>query len=95
MADFEVRAAPGRVVLAGEIDLRCGADLRRALDAAQDPGPEVVIDLTDVTFIDSTGINELMRATNAGCALTLHRPQAPVRRVIELVGLDQVARVQI
>lgn len=94
MAEFEVQAAPGRVVVAGEIDLRTCPELREALtDASAVEGSEVVIDLTGVTFIDSSGISELLRASNAGHRLTLRHPTASVRRLFELAGLDQIAEL--
>ena len=95
VAEFEVQSGPGRVVVAGEIDLRTSPELREALaDASTVEGSELVIDLTGVTFIDSSGISELLRASNAGHRLTLRHPAASVRRLFELAGLDQVADVE-
>jgi anti-sigma B factor antagonist len=95
VAEFEVESGPGRVVVAGEIDLRTAPELRVALDAAAgEQGAELVIDLTEVTFIDSSGITELLRVSKAGHRLRLQHPAAAVRRVFELVGLDQVADVE-
>jgi anti-sigma B factor antagonist len=95
VAEFEVQSGPGRVVVAGEIDLRTSPELREALaDASAVEGSEVVIDLTGVTFIDSSGISELLRASNAGHRLRLRHPAASVRSLFELAGLDQVADVE-
>ena len=95
VAEFEVQSGPGRVVVAGEIDLRTSPELREALaDASTVEGSELVIDLTGVTFIDSSGISELLRASNAGHRLTLRHPAASVRRLFALAGLDQVADVE-
>jgi len=40
----------------GEIDLSTTPKLRRELDAARAEGVTVLLDLSDVTFIDSTGL---------------------------------------
>jgi anti-sigma B factor antagonist len=95
VAEFEVQSVPGRVVVAGEIDLRSAPDLRAALDAAAgEEGAEVVVDLTAVTFVDSSGISELLRISKAGHPLRLRGSVASVRRVFELVGLDQVVELE-
>lgn len=95
VAEFEVQSAPGRVVVTGEIDLRTCPELRDALtEASAEDGSEVVIDLTQVTFIDSSGISELLRASNAGHHLRLRHASRSVRRLFELAGLDQIADVE-
>lgn len=54
---FEVRVVEDlrAVVYArGELDMRVVEDFLAALSVAQDEAPEVVVDLSRVTFIDST-----------------------------------------
>jgi anti-anti-sigma factor len=45
--------------------------------------------LTDVTFIDSTGIGLLAQALNKGATLAIDEAPEHVRRVIELAGLTE------
>ncbi|MFD5628290.1 STAS domain-containing protein [Streptomyces sp. NPDC127072] len=81
------------VTLCGELDHtardRVGEALSPPPDAAS---PQTVADLTDVTFMDSSGINMLIsayrEAENAGGWLRVAGAQASVLRVIELVGID-------
>ncbi len=79
---------------AGEIDHHTGDTLRQALDAISTPRPRVVVDLHQVTFMDSSGINILIAAhralTDAGGRLRLARPTAPVLRTLQIVGIDTV-----
>ncbi|MEU4038979.1 STAS domain-containing protein [Streptomyces collinus] len=79
---------------AGEIDHHTGDALRQALDAISTPRPRVVVDLHQVTFMDSSGINILIVAhralTDAGGWLRLARPTAPVLRTLQIVGIDTV-----
>ncbi|WP_308460673.1 STAS domain-containing protein [Streptomyces sp. Ru72] len=50
------------LTLAGEIDHHTSQTLRQALDASDAPRPRIVVDLSRVTFMDSTGINILIAA---------------------------------
>ena len=58
---------------------------------------EVVIDLGDVTFVDSTAVAALLeagkRARRAGAALTVVCDDENVRRVLDLVGVRRVLRL--
>ncbi|MFI5972627.1 STAS domain-containing protein [Streptomyces sp. NPDC051452] len=81
------------VTVCGEIDHDCAGQLLEALtaDTADAGGSRTVVDLSGVTFIDSSGINALITAhRTAEGGLSLARPTASVLRVIELVGLDTV-----
>ncbi|MFC4333228.1 STAS domain-containing protein [Streptomyces andamanensis] len=80
------------LTLAGEIDHDTGETLRRALDA---PGPSrVAVDMRQVTFMDSSGINLLLNghqaATAAGGWLRLAAPSPTVLRTLQIVGIDEV-----
>ncbi|MFF9817651.1 STAS domain-containing protein [Streptomyces sp. NPDC014006] len=82
------------LTVAGEIDHDTGRQLREALDAARTAHPRVVVDLAEVTFMDSTGINILLTAhnalTGAGGWLRLAAPTGPVLRTLQLVAIDTV-----
>ena len=60
----EVVNANGRAIVSlhGEIDMNCGPALRDALSAAQHGSPDVIVDLSGVTFMDSTGLHALIGA---------------------------------
>ncbi|KOG31367.1 STAS domain-containing protein [Streptomyces resistomycificus] len=76
----------------GEIDFQTVTALQDVLPPADEAsGPRMVIDLGEVTFIDSSGINALINAQQALPEqgwLRLARPRPAVRRTLELVGLD-------
>ncbi len=78
----------GALVLAGEIDSYTAPELAERLEA--DPSL-LVLDLTDVTFIDSSGLRVLVeghrRRVEAGSSLTLRTPSAAVQRLLEISGL--------
>ncbi|WP_393072539.1 STAS domain-containing protein [Streptomyces sp. LN704] len=83
------------VTLGGEIDHEVTDALRGIVLPAdgQDP-PRTVLDLSAVTFMDSSGINVLVSAhqaaDDANGWLRVAGAQGPVLRVIQLVGLDAV-----
>ena len=81
------------VGVAGEIDLAAGAAVEAAIMAAladQDVDT-VVVDLTEVTFLDSSGISVLLKARRAADdrAVTYRAVGADgiVRKVLELTGV--------
>ncbi|MEU4876047.1 STAS domain-containing protein [Streptomyces sp. NPDC021608] len=77
----------------GEIDHDVTDVLDRALTCEDGPAPpRMVADLSGVTFMDSSGINVLVaahqRASDAQGWLRVAGAQAPVARVLHLVGID-------
>ena len=83
------------VELAGELDVANAAALSHALTTIVLERPSTVtVDLTQLTFMDSSGIRCLMGAANlaldGGCNLTVRHPNATIRRVFEVCGVDQI-----
>jgi stage II sporulation protein AA (anti-sigma F factor antagonist) len=76
------------VMAAGEVDMASAPQLS---DALADVHGRVILDLARVTFLDSSGINVLVRARNRLRAesgdLTIRNPQDNVRAVLKVVGL--------
>lgn len=82
------------VEVGGEVELHSASQLRDELiHASESENPCVVVDLSRVTFIDSTGLGVLVgalkRVRERG-ALSLVCPQRAVKRVFEITGLTQV-----
>jgi len=81
------------IAAAGELDLASAPGLLQALETAEGSMAEaVVLDLSGLTFVDSTGVRAVLQAVQASRAgddkLRLRRGWAePVRRVFELVGV--------
>jgi anti-anti-sigma factor len=89
---------PGTVLLEGEIDLAVRDALRAALDEATCSGERVVVDMGGVTFIDSSGLHELMnacRSLNGAAPLVLDHVPPGVVRLCEIVGMDRLASIEI
>ncbi|WP_323099164.1 STAS domain-containing protein [Intrasporangium sp. YIM S08009] len=97
--DVSVSSADGSslVRLAGEVDTYTVPDVRAAFDAvALAPGSTVVVDLRDVTFLDSSGLGAVIglyhRARAAGATLRLLCDGVSLR-LVRLTRLDQVIDV--
>ena len=95
-SDFAFEAVHGDdvhvVTLHGELDL---ANAQRVRDALVEiAGSKVVVDLTDLRFLDSSGIAALVgarkRIMSAGHQFELRGAQGMVRRVLELTGLSHL-----
>jgi anti-anti-sigma factor len=84
------------VRLRGELDLNTADDLTTVLDEciAHPTCRRVVVDLSEVTFIDSVTIGALVRAYNkaasAGHALSVIGATGSVHRILELAGVLDV-----
>jgi anti-sigma B factor antagonist len=87
----------------GELDLSTATQLQEPLEeAVSSPKAAVLIDLSDCTFIDSTGIALVVRAwqrVDAGAGnggeggLVLCCQNEQIRRVLEVTGLEHSLRV--
>ena len=83
--------------LAGELDLADAPALREALRRAVARSPKrLVVDLTEVTFVDSTVLGALVEARSAvgGDAFALAAPGFEVRRALEVSGLDRYFTIE-
>jgi len=82
-----------RLELAGEVDMMVSAELTSAqLREIRDPVVAgLVVDLNQVTFLDSTGIAALVTGMRAarerGIPFTVTNPHRMVRTVLEVTGL--------
>ncbi|WP_055590911.1 STAS domain-containing protein [Peterkaempfera griseoplana] len=85
---------PAPVVTArGDIDLATAPSLRRRLADALATHPEVVVDMSQVTFMDCAGLSALVDARNRadahGGRLLLRGTNDKVRRLLTLTGLHR------
>ncbi|MFI9567916.1 STAS domain-containing protein [Streptomyces rishiriensis] len=83
------------VVLRGEIDDDVKDQLSAALRIENAAAPtRIVADLSEVTFMDSSGINVFVAAhrqmSGAGGWVRIAGAQKPVLHVLQLVGIDAV-----
>jgi anti-sigma B factor antagonist len=90
----------GRVlVLSGEIDVETSPGFReRVADLYQEGVRDLVIDLRDVTFTDSSGIGSFVVAHKlfaaGGGHLALSGVRDSTKRVLDVTGLDRVLDIR-
>jgi len=92
--DAGLRDAPG-VAVRGEVDISTADALEATLDAAiRESAGAFVVDLSDLEFIETSGLHVLMRARSLlgreDRALAIVCPHGPVRRVFELSGSSEL-----
>ena len=93
---------PGTWVLRarGEIDVATSPELRRELHQLADRHGSIVVDLHDVTFIDSSGLGVLvgtlkrLRERDPDATLVLEGLQEPVRKVFDITGLSDLFAIR-
>lgn len=78
----------------GELDYHTATELRAAVDDATFTTDGTVIDLSGLTYCDSTGLTVLVtayhRAQAAGSPLALAGLNKDLTHMFEIVGLDQL-----
>ncbi len=87
------------IALVGELDLASVPVLERRLEAVERDRPgRIVIDLTGLSFIDSSGLRVLLlaagRAREGEHELLLTQPTDAVRRVLEMTGALDLLSLQ-
>ncbi|MDP9385978.1 MAG: STAS domain-containing protein [Actinomycetota bacterium] len=95
--DGRCAAAGCTVVAKGEIDLCTSPAIESELERHHHDGRALEVDLSGVTFIDSTGLSVLLRTRDRlagqGRALRVVAPDGPALRAIELTGLQRTLGV--
>ena len=80
--------------LRGEVDLSWSQQVRHAVLAALESSPAVGVELSEVSYIDSSGIAALVEgfqsARSQGSRFALVAVSDAVRAVLELARLDRV-----
>ncbi|MBV9253240.1 MAG: STAS domain-containing protein [Actinobacteria bacterium] len=95
--DVDVRGDQCVLSMIGELDVDTATLLRDivvVLTEAPSGAPQVTVDLTELQFMDSTGLGVMVEALallrTAGGDLRLRSLNGSPRRVVELTGLDKV-----
>ena len=92
VSDVDRRAV---IVVRGELDLATAPDLDEVVNERLDAGQEVVLDLRELDFMDSSGLRVLVaahtRAMDGGPPFRIVRPRAngEVAKIMTIAGIDQ------
>jgi anti-sigma B factor antagonist len=90
---------PSRVLqLIGELDIGTAPALQAKLMALLASDGNVIVDLTALSFMDSSGISALIvahkRSIDQGRKMILRNPRGPVAKVLAVSGTDQVFAIE-
>jgi len=86
----------GKVIsVRGEIDIYSGPDFREnLLQAMGDCKQNIVLDCSEMTYIDSMGLGimvaALKRVRQNGCNITIRNARPNVKKLFTITGLDKV-----
>ncbi|MGB1882476.1 MAG: STAS domain-containing protein [Gammaproteobacteria bacterium] len=93
---YEVKSDSGYdiVLLTGDVDLSCSPEARKAILACLSAGHNTLVDLSDVSYIDSSGVASLVEGFQAAKKSDLKFGLVGVSEaamsVLELARLDKV-----
>ncbi|NND03346.1 MAG: STAS domain-containing protein [Acidimicrobiia bacterium] len=80
------------LAVTGEIDLATAPQLEARIGSHPGDG-NILLDLSDVAFMDSTGLRLLIgaheRAKNDGGTFAVVAPEGPVTKVLSITGVDE------
>ena len=84
--------------LSGEVDMAASDELVNLVSESVDGARDIVLDISDVTFIDSGGIDALIRLDrllDGRGRLIIQLPSGVVARMLEIVGADRPLNFEI
>jgi anti-sigma B factor antagonist len=85
------RAGTTLCVAAGELDLATVGDLRAVVMSAAGTSTRLCLDLSAVSFIDTTGLGALLELRSSlqanGVTFAISAAEGPVRHAIQITGL--------
>jgi anti-sigma B factor antagonist len=95
---FEANTGNPAVSFSGEIDISNVEGVSTALEPWVEAGGPVTVDLSAVSFMDSSGIHALFRAASRleerGCII-LHGVGGSVDKVIRITGAESVPNIHV
>ena len=99
-ATLDDRGDRPTVIVRGEIDVATADEFERTLNAASRAGTDVVIDLSDTSFMDSTGLSVLVRVAavldelgEGQRRLIVDSPCVTIHKTLVISGLDRLVTI--
>jgi len=95
---IEVSGQTAQITLSGSVDINTTGELRNAIQAVPTSVKSFVINASDVSYIDSSGVavmllvKQVAERSSSSFAITSVSPM--VMKVLELAKLDQVFKIQ-
>ena len=81
----------------GEIDMATAERLRDAIEPHMGPKQTIILDFSEVEFMDSSGLNVLVQArgrlTEDGGSLVLRNPSSAAHRLLTVAGATDLLEI--
>jgi anti-anti-sigma factor len=96
----KVQVATGKpvVAFAGEFDMATAGAMHSALEPWTRAGGPVTVDLSEVTFMDCTGIHALLKVADVlgdrGCII-VHGAHGSAKKVLDITGIDAEPNIHV
>jgi anti-anti-sigma factor len=91
----EIEGAHAVLSLGGELDLARRAEIVMSVTGLVADGvTNLVIDLSEVSFMDSSGLSALLEARRLGADLSLRNPSDRVRRLLDVVMIESLIPIE-
>jgi anti-anti-sigma factor len=93
----QVRQKEDGFAVSGELDLASADDLRIFIASMADASHEVVLDIADLAFMDSSGVKAIVRLAETACphGILLKWPRDNVLRALELMEIERITGIRI
>ncbi|WP_395374349.1 STAS domain-containing protein [Marinicella sp. W31] len=95
---FERTGTVGKISARGEVDLSNSPQLRKTILGALRVDEHIIVDLSQVSYIDSSGIAALVEglqmANKKDKTFSLQSPSEQVMSILELARLDTVFSIE-
>lgn len=97
MADFQITPDGHGFILSGELDMSGAAEFAAAFADVLHVGGPVTVDMRQLRFMDSTGIQTILAAVMAApdACIVLHGLHDEVQRVVEVTGIDRIPNLHV
>ena len=77
--------------ISGELDMASAGPISQAIEAIVANRPtRVVVDLSDLRFIDSSGLSLFLILADQVAEVEIRNPSAIIRKVIDVTGLSSI-----
>jgi anti-anti-sigma factor len=94
---IQVEARDDGLAVSGELDMASADDFREFAKTVVDPTGEVVLNIVDLTFVDTSGVRAILRLAESACpnGLVLRWPPNNVLRTLEILVVERVPGIRI
>ena len=94
---IQVRQTEYGFAVSGELDLASADDLRMFIASMADASHEVVLEIADLAFMDSSGVKAIVRLAETACpqGIVLKWHRGNVLRALEIMGIERIAGIRI